>query len=105
MQQREVCVCVCVSTSCMVRADHKDVLVRAIPTSPGVGRFIDNDWITFVNEFNARSRCIRRDAVAATSGELLRFIEVLVTTVVRDGPTASSNRTHSPCHCTPCGAA
>ena len=57
--------------------DPNDVLVRAVPSIPGVNRFIDNDWVEFVAEFNKRARCLTAGAIIQTSGPLLSFLRAV----------------------------
>jgi hypothetical protein len=45
--------------------DGSDALVRAVPSAPGLSRFIDGEWIDFVAEFNARARALTAGALGA----------------------------------------
>ena len=80
--------------------EPNDVLVRAVPSVAGLHRFIDDEWIEFVAELNARSRTITAGAVIQTAGPLLALLKAvnsdpnilggLVVELVRFWPTARS---------------
>lgn len=57
--------------------DANDVLVRSVPSARGLSRFVDNEWIEFVAEINARSRCLTAGAILQTSGPLLSFLRAV----------------------------
>jgi hypothetical protein len=57
--------------------DANDVLVRSVPSARGLSRFVDNEWVEFVAEINARSRCLTAGAIMQTSGPLLSFLRAV----------------------------
>jgi hypothetical protein len=64
-----------------VVTDPNDIIVRAVPNARGVAEFIDEEWTTFVAEFNVRARAISHALVAETAKPLVKFLQV---TGVRD---------------------
>ena len=61
-----------------VCADPNDILVRAVPNLPGVASFIDEEWTTFVAEFNVCSRAVSKHSLLATAMPLLKYLHVRV---------------------------
>ena len=59
-----------------VLPDPNDIIVRAVPNAPGVASFIDEQWTTFVAEFNVRARAIQKQMLADTAKPLLKFLQV-----------------------------
>ena len=54
--------------------DGNDALLRAVPSVPGLSRFIDNDWVEFVAAVNERARLVCAGAEVQTLGPLLALL-------------------------------
>lgn len=62
--------------SCTGGPDPNDIIVRAVPNAREIAEFIDEEWTTFVAEFNVRARAISHALIAETAKPLARFLKV-----------------------------